>query len=222
MIISLIGMSNCGKTFWSRKLEALGFKRFSCDDYIEKRLEMVLKNSGFSGISDVAKWMGQPYDKQYMETSKKYLELERESLDYILRYPNSGLRYYNIVIDTTGSIIYTGRNIMEELSQLTTIVYLDTPITVRGEMCQLYFQNPKPVIWGDSYKKTYGESAFKALKRCYPDLLEYRCKKYKEYAHITLDYFLLRKPGLTTDDFLRLLQGDDEFISEYQGRPQTL
>ncbi len=222
MIISLIGMSNSGKTYWSKKLEAIGFKLFSCDDYIRIKLGTVLKHFGFSGFSDVARWMGQPFDKQYLETSKKYLEFERESLDIILRHLEFGTRYQNIVVDTTGSIIYTGNDIIEELSKLTTIIYLDTPITVRQEMCKLYFQNPKPVLWGDMYKKRNGESDEKALKRCYPDLLNFRSKKYKKYAHITLDYFLIRQPGITTDDFLRLLQGNYDFISEYQRESQTL
>lgn len=199
-------MSNSGKSHWAQKLESIGFKRFSCDEIIEKKLAKELKVLGFSGINDLARWMGQPYEKKYSENSQKYLELERESLEIITKHLKSGARYQNIVVDTTGSIIYVGGNIVEELSKLTTIIYFDTPITVRQEMCQLYFQNPKPVIWGDNFKRSYGESSLNALKRCYPDLLEYRCKKYREYAHITVDYLLLRKSGITTDDFLSLLE----------------
>ena len=39
MKLSLIGMSNSGKSYWSKKLEDYGFKRFSSDDYIEEILE---------------------------------------------------------------------------------------------------------------------------------------------------------------------------------------
>lgn len=222
MIISLIGMSNSGKTYWSEKLKSHGFRLFSCDDHIEKRLETVLKNFRFHGTDGMAKWMGQPFDRQYSETSKQYLELERESLENIIQHLYHNGDYKNIVIDTTGSVVHIKGKIMDELAKLTTIIYLDTPAKIRHQMCELYFKNPKPVIWGDNYKRVYGESQLNALKRCYPNLLEYRCKKYKEYAHITLDYFLLRKSGFTTEDFLELLQENDDFISEYQGQFQTL
>jgi len=206
MIISLIGMSNSGKTYWSKKLESYGFKLFSCDDYIENRLETVLKSLGLHGTDGMAKWMGQPFDKQYPQTSKQYLELERESLDNIIQYLQHRKDYKNIVVDTTGSIVHIGGKIVDELAKLTTIIYLDTPAEIRHWMCELYFKNPKPVIWGDHYKIAYGESQLDALKRCYPNLLEYRCRKYREYAHMTLDYFLLRKAGFTTKNFLELLQ----------------
>lgn len=222
VIISLVGMSNIGKTYWAKRLEAAGFKLFSCDDYIEKRLERILKYFGLCGTKGLAKWMGHPFDRQYSETSKQYLELERESLENIIQHLYHNGDYKNIVIDTTSSIVHIKGKIMDELSKLTTIIYLDVPAEVREEMCKLYFKNPKPVIWGDNYKKLYGESSISALKRCYPYLLKYRCQKYKEYAHIILDYFLLRKNGFTTEDFLGLLQREDDFVSEYQRQLQIL
>ena len=66
-------MSGSGKSYWSKKLQAKGFKRFCCDDLIEKKLENELKKLGYSGIQDVAKWMGQPFDTQYLRSSKEYL-----------------------------------------------------------------------------------------------------------------------------------------------------
>lgn len=206
MIISLIGMSNAGKTYWSKKLEAGGFTRFSCDDIIEKKLEKELKKLGFSGINDIAKWMGQPYETQYPQTSKKYLEFEKESLEEIIKILEGKPVHENIVIDTTGSVIYAGNGIMKQLRRLSKIVYLDIPESVKRQMRELYFQNPKPVIWGGSFKKAEDESDIEALKRCYPHLLEYRTNRYKEVAHLKLDYFLIRKPGFTIDDFLRLIR----------------
>lgn len=205
MIISLIGMSNSGKTYWSKKLESAGFIRFSCDDYIEDKLSKELKKLGYSGISDVSKWMGQPYEKQYPQASKKYLNFEVESLNEIIRKLEKGNIGKDMVIDTTGSVIYTGDKIMKDLARLSTIIYLDTPPEVRQKMCQLYFQNPKPVIWGDSFKKVNGERDVETLKICYPNLLEYRSKKYKKYARATLDYFLLRKQDITVNDFFELM-----------------
>ncbi|MBD3202988.1 hypothetical protein GF327_01730, partial [Candidatus Woesearchaeota archaeon] len=66
MIISMIGMSNSGKTYWSKKLEKkYNFQRYTCDDIIRKKLKKILKKQGFSGIKDVSEWMGQPYEKRY-------------------------------------------------------------------------------------------------------------------------------------------------------------
>lgn len=222
MTITLIGMSNCGKSYWSRKLEEAGFIRFSCDDFIEKKLEKELKRLGFSGVNDVAKWMGQPYEERYSQTSKKYLAFESDSLEEIIYNLEHAYPDQNYVVDTTGSVIYTNDKIMEQLSKLTTIIYLETPLSVRQEMCELYFRNPKPVIWGESFKKFRGEENKVALKRCYPTFLDYRCKKYKKHTQITLDYFLLRSPGFTINNFLGYIQRNYDSISEYQRIPQTL
>lgn len=208
MIISLIGMSNSGKTYWAKKLETIGFLRLSCDDYIEKKLDKELKTMGYSGIHDVSKWMGQPYEEKYLQTSKKYLDFEIESLCEIIRKLKSGSIGQNIVVDTTGSVIYTGDKIMEELARLSKILYLDTPPEIKKKMYEIYFRNPKPVIWGDSFKRTNGESDLEVLKICYPNLLEFRSNKYKKYANITLNYFLLRKRNLTANDFLKFIQNN--------------
>ncbi len=205
MILTLIGMSNCGKTYWSKKLEGAGFKRFGCDDIIEKKLEVELKKLGYLGINDVAKWMGQPFDKQYPATSNKYLEFEKESLKGIIRTITKRKTHDNIVIDTTGSVIYTGKKIIEQLRKYSVVVYLDTPKLILKTMNELYFKNPKPVYWGDSYKHLNGESDIESLKRCYPYLLEFRDKNYRKYSHIILDYISHHDPSLTPADFLKIV-----------------
>lgn len=208
MILSLIGMSNCGKTYWSKKLEFIGFKRFGCDDIIEKKLKKELKSLGFSGINDVSKWMGQPYEKQYPKTSNKYIEFEKESLNEILKILNNKSINENIVIDTTGSVIYHEEKILKQLQKLSKIVLLDTPKSVLQEMFTLYIRNPKPVYWGESFIIKENEKPTVALARCYPKLLNYRQRKYIRYANITLDFSILRKLNLTLDNFLKLLQSN--------------
>lgn len=207
MKISLIGMSNSGKTYWAKKLEKKGFLRISCDDFIEERLKHELDKFGYSRLNGISKWMGQPYESRYKENSCKYLKYEREALQQIFEYletevPDS----QNIVIDTTGSVIYTGEDMMKKLNRLTTIVLLDTPNLVLQEMFKSYIENPKPVIWGESFKKRNGESDEQALIRCYPQLLSYRLKQYKKYAHIVLDYFLARESSFTMIDLLNLMK----------------
>ena len=36
--LSLIGMSGAGKSYWSKRMESLGFQVYSCDDLIAERL----------------------------------------------------------------------------------------------------------------------------------------------------------------------------------------
>lgn len=205
MIISLIGMSGVGKTYWSKKLEKIGWIRFSVDDLIEKKLEKELKSSGFAGIADVAKWMEQPFEKHYSQRSQIYLQFEKESMENIFEKIKRISDNKNVVIDTTGSVIYTGIKIMLTLSRLSKIINLSIPKSVQEKMYQLYLEEPKPVIWGDVFKKTDGESDLEALSLYYPKLLQYRLRLYKKYTHIELNYFELRRHGFTVNDFLKLL-----------------
>lgn len=205
MILTLIGMSNCGKTYWSKKLEASGFQRFGCDDIIEKKLEKELRKLGYLGINDVAKWMGQPYDIQYQKTSKKYLEFEKKTLQEIIKVLMTEDEQNDLVIDTTGSVIYHGENIIKQLQKLSKIVLLDTPKFVLQEMFTSYIRNPKPVYWGENFNTKENEKFAEALARCYPKLLHFRQNKYRKYADISLDYLFLRKRDLSAPDFLKLL-----------------
>lgn len=117
MKLSLIGMSGSGKSYWSKKLqEQKGFKRFCSDDLIEKKLSSELKKFGYSGLHDVAKWLGQPFNLQNEERSRKYLYFEKEAMREILKAIEHSNNYNeNIVVDTTGSVIYTEKWILEKL-----------------------------------------------------------------------------------------------------------
>lgn len=188
---------------WSQRLEQHGFKRYCCDDMIESKLASELQSQGFSGIADVARWMGHPYHEQYPSTSAVYLSLERQSLEEIITtLSEPALSSTNIVIDTTGSVIYTGEDLLMQLQKLTTIVYLETPSQVQQQMMRSFFRNPKPLIWGDSFSTEDGENSDAALRRCYPLLLEKRSAMYQKYAHITLNYHTIRHATYTVQHFL--------------------
>lgn len=193
-------MSNSGKSFWAKRLKKLGFKVFSCDEMIQKKL-------GLRGIGDVASWMGQPYEPDYQKNCDLYLKLEEQTLKEIIAYLKKDKSSDKVVVDTTGSVIYTNPKFIRELRELTNVIYLETPQTVQKEMYKLYISNPKPVIWGESFKKRKGESDLDALKRCYPQLLKYRSQKYLDSSHFVLDYFLLRRKDFSTKDFYKYLEG---------------
>lgn len=197
-------MSGSGKSYWAKQLETKGFKRFSIDELLEKKLSDGLKQLGYSGIQDVAKWMRQPYEARYTQTSKTYLDYERKTMIEVLEFvKNNNNENENVVIDTTGSVIYLDKEILKNLSKLTTVLFLQTPKSVQDEMYELYKKEPKPVIWGDSFNQREGEPPLVALARCYPELLANRCKQYEQLADVNLDYFEIRKPEFTLDQFLQ-------------------
>lgn len=203
-IITLIGMSGSGKSYWSKKLEERGLRRICCDYEIEKKLAPVLKQHGFKGIQEVAKWLGHPYEPQFFENQAAYLQCEKEVMAETVKMLETGVAG-NMVIDTTGSIIYTGGNICSTLKKYTAVVYLDTPLSVREQMLALYLKEPKPVVWGSHFNRKTGESEMQALARCYPKLLAWRSRQYKKYADITLDYYKLRAPDFCVESFLEYL-----------------
>lgn len=185
--ITLIGMSGLGKSYWSKALEAEGFKRFCCDDMIADRLAESLNRPGGETI-DLGKWMGFPYDSGYREREKAYLALEVEVLKEILAYLKSAGNGERFVLDTTGSAPYAGASIMNQLSQCTTVIHLATSEAVLSEMLERYIQHPRPVLWGDRFTREPAETDNEALKRSYASLLAFREKLYKQYAHHTIPY----------------------------------
>jgi adenylate kinase family enzyme len=205
MKISLIGMSEVGKTLWAKELEKKGFKRYTCDDYIEKKLAKELKPLGYSGIEDVAKWLGQPYENRYTKNSQRYLDLEAESMKEILAEVATMEDDEKVVIDTTGSIIYLDQQVIDEMKTKTKVIYLETPQSVQDEMYQLFLKFPKPLMWSDKFNMRADETIENALTRCYPELLKTRTEEYKKYADLTLDYFKTRKDNFTVDNFLELV-----------------
>lgn len=203
MRISLIGMSGAGKTYWSKKLEKSGFKRYSADDLIAEKLEKELSKLEYQGVKGVAKWMGQPFEPQYKKAQETYLALEEEAMETIFALIEATLHTsQNIVVDTTGSLIYLRKDILSELAKLTKIIYFKIPKEVEREMYKLYIKDPKPVIWGDMFMCKKGEGNMQALSRCYPKLLNYRAAQYQKLAHLTFDYSLLKSPSFTAKKLL--------------------
>lgn len=203
MHYSLIGMSNIGKSFWSKRIAAAhGYTRFDCDTDIETMLGAELTRQGFKGIHDVAQWMGHPYAPQYPEASRQYLDCEAHAigaaLDAIAATPDR-----NTVIDTTGSVIYLSPDLLARLRAATTVVYLEATDAHKAQMFQNFVSFPKPVIWGDAYRPAAGEGGDDALKRCYGDLLNDRDRRYRALAHVTIPYDAHKNHRLDPAELLR-------------------
>ena len=206
MALSLIGMSGSGKSYWSRRLQRhLGFQRFGCDDIIEERLAPKLQS--YTARDRVAEWMGQPFDEQFPAHQKEYLDLEvavmRDIFEEVGTY--SERKRQATVIDTTGSVIYTGEEICHTLKERSSVIYLEVSEEVTDHMFERYRANPRPVVFHETPQRKEGESEQAALERAYRDLISYRRTLYEHYADITIPYEMHRNANLRTEDFLELV-----------------
>ena len=204
--LSLIGMSGAGKSHWAQKLAAAGFRVISIDDRIEKKLAPELAAGGHRGIGGVAAWMGWPDDPAYREREKKYLDCEvrsmGEALDEIQSSGDEGT-----VLDTTGSVAYTGEEICRRMQSLTTVVYLEASPAEEEVLIARYLSDPKPVLWGDQFDQRSSESTQDAIARCYRQLIAHRKKHYECYAHRVVSMKRLGNLNLDARGFLELLEG---------------
>jgi shikimate kinase len=199
-------MSGAGKSHWAQKLAGAGFRVTSVDDRIEEKLAPELAVGAHRGIGGVAAWMGWPDDATYREREKKYLDCEiasmNEALDEIQAAGEEGM-----ILDTTGSVAYTGEKICRRMQNLTTVVYLEASREEEQVLIARYLSDPKPVLWGDRFNRRDGESARDAVARCYPQLIAHRKQLYERYAHRIVPMETLWGKHLDARGFLELLEG---------------
>lgn len=203
--LALIGMSGAGKTFWTKKLAASGFPATSCDDVIERKLAQKLGAGGYAGINGVAAWMGWPDSATYAEREAEYLAEEIRTLDGVLteleKQPEKPL-----VLDTTGSVIYTGNNLLMRLRRQMTIVYLAASAAEQQLLIERYLNDPKPVLWRGAFQPKPGETPRNTVARCYPALIAARRQSYEALAHCTLQVAELRDVSSQADMFLKMIR----------------
>jgi shikimate kinase len=183
--LAFIGMSGAGKTFWTKKLAAGGRSSLSCDDRIEERLQSRLGALGYSGIHGVAAWMGWPDSPTYSEREADYLTEEIGVLDEVLMQLERD-RTGELILDTTGSVIYTGNNILMRLRRQMTVVYLAASADEQQLLIERYLTDPKPVLWRGAFRPQAGEAPRETVARCYPSLIAARRQSYEALAHCTL------------------------------------
>ncbi len=206
MRLSLIGMSGTGKSTWSAKLAERGFRRFCCDEMITARLSPELVRPDGT-VMTVGEWMGFPDEPHYKERESRYLAYEKEVLDEICAYLGDAKNEpgESIVIDTTGSVIYTGEETLRKLRRHTVVVHLATPPEVWGQMLKAYMANQRPVLWRGLFSQEPNESVEEALARCYPKLLSSREQLYERCAHVIVDYYK-RQESFGVDDLLAIVE----------------
>jgi len=194
-------MSGVGKTFWTKRLAQAGHRTICCDDRIEQRLRSRLESGGYAGIHGVASWMGWPDNSTYAEREAEYLAEEIATLDEVLteleRNPSSDL-----VLDTTGSVIYTGNNLLRRLRRKMTIVYLVASAEEQQLLMERYLHDPKPVLWRGAFQSKKGETPSETVARCYPTLIAARRQSYEALAHCSVAVAELRDASSDPAAFL--------------------
>jgi shikimate kinase len=194
-------MSGVGKSFWARRLaEQCGFVRHDCDGEIGARLSsIVTPAAGEEPVHALGRWMGMPWSEGYAAREARYLALEESVTREALDACRDGRRH---VIDTTGSVIYLPDVLLEALRGVGRVVYLRTPEARREAMLRRYLEEPKPVVWGDSFVAGPGEAPDAALPRCYASLLAWRDRRYAALAHVVIDGAELEANDPGIDGFL--------------------
>jgi len=199
-------MSGAGKSFWAKKMEKIGYRWYNCDDMIAERLGFELPGIGNSTLS-LAKWMGQPFSEGYIEAEKRYLELEEAVVGHICDELEQCIEKYTpVVVDTTGSLIYLQKKLLNRLRALTKMVHLRIPEEKHEQLFENFINDPKPVIWEGKFKPRKGEPVQIALKRCYKELLSYRNEKYSLIADYVLDFSFHHSPDREVDELLDMME----------------
>ena len=207
--LALIGMSGAGKTFWTKKLAESGVLAISCDGRIEQKLAPRLAAGGFAGINGVAAWMGWPDSLTYGQRESDYLTEEIHTLDEVLTELEKH-REKSLVLDTTGSLIYIGNNLLMRLRRQMTIVYLAASAQEQQLLIKRYLNDPKPVLWRGAFQPRPKESPRETVARCYPALIAARRQSYEALAHCTLQVAVLRDGSLDAAEFLKMIQSQIE------------
>ena len=208
--IALVGMSGSGKTFWSRKLAAAGWKALSCDDLIEKRLAPRLAAGGYAGIHGVAAWMGWPDSPTYAQREAEYLAEEIAVVDEYLSRLDKDVGDAAMVLDTTGSVIYAQEELLGRLRRQMTVVHLASTEREQELLVERYLNDPKPVLWRGAFHVKDHESPRETVARCYPMLIAARRKSYEALAHCSMQVSELRglhgSAGANVEEFLRKIR----------------
>lgn len=208
MFLSLIGMSAIGKSYWAGRLAEQGFIRFDCDGFIAERLG-IATHEPENAVEALGSWSGLPTDSRYQQLIDRYMACEVAVMSEVLEALSQFPAGTKIVIDTTGSVIYTGREILSHLRRQTHIVYLATTPEIHDQMLQTYLATPRPLVWQGLFQQKAGEPLEQAFRRSYANLLAFRHQQYQQCCHLALTYEDHHRPGLTPADFLQLIMTGD-------------
>ena len=194
LVVTVFGMSNVGKSYWSRALENMGWHRIWADGRLHRTLERagLLRDATDEGL---ARWLGMPYEEGFADRQRRLLELEAELFWEIAHELEVG-EIGNTVMDPGGSFIYAGAVLCEAVQARSLMVYVEATPQMHQEMFERFIAFPKALLWPPgSFEQRPGEHAREALARCYSKLLETRAQTYAKYADVTIPYSELPRDG---------------------------
>lgn len=204
MRIALIGMSGVGKTYWATRLATLGFDAFHCDDRIGARLSAELARD-LSTLEAMGTWMGMPYEEGFREREAHYLALEREALLEAIQLADARPDERNLLLDTTGSVVYMAEALLRQVRRSFTLVYLAITPTVHQAMLAAYMRRPRALVWGDAFVQSPHTSPTTALRESYRRLITQREARYEALCDLKIEYEVHRQGELDAQGFRQLL-----------------
>jgi len=205
MKLAFIGMSGIGKSYWAKQLARHGYAHLDCDARIAQRLgQLIDVKPEQDPVHAVGRWMGMPWSDGYAQREARYLALESDVTQQAIAQVNDNPDQ-PAVIDTTGSVIYTGDALLQKLKAATRVVYFEAPEEVQQRMVDLYLQEPKPVLWQGGFEQRGDDAHHETLMRCYANLLCDRAERYKALADVVLDYHTLRSAGFGSEQLLAMI-----------------
>lgn len=193
--LAFIGMSNIGKSYTANRLaNDYDFKLIEVDKLIWEKL-------GHSDMKVFAEWQGQPYSDGYKERELQSIQLETDATQKALEHDLG-----NHILDTTGSVIYTGKETLQSLQDTHYVVYIEASKDSLERLKVQYFSQPKPLIWNGFFDKKAEQSNQAAILECYPKLLNARAKAYQALADNTLSSEFILDPSHSTQDIFEALK----------------
>jgi len=193
--IAFVGMSNIGKSYTGMRLAtAFDFDLIEVDKIIWEQL-------GQDSMADFAAWQGQPYSDGYEAREKHSIALEAQATKTAVTFECG-----NAILDTTGSVIYTDKDVQDLLLSNWYIVYISASADAVERLKVQYFKQPKPLIWNGQYKCKANQAPDDAILECYPKLLASRAKAYAQLADATIDSDVILDTSLSIEDIFERLK----------------
>ena len=193
--IALIGMSNIGKSYTGMRLAtAFDFELIEVDKLIREAL-------GHDDMDAFAAWQGQPYSDGYEAREAESRALESAATQRALNQKNN-----NAILDTTGSVIYTEKQVQENLARDWFIIHISASEDDIERLKLQYFKQPKPLMWNGHYRCAPGQDSDAAILECYPKLLASRAKDYAALANGTIASDVILDTRLTIQDIFERLK----------------
>ena len=206
MILTFMGMSGVGKSFWAAKFAAQGFTVVDCDALIATRLQKLVGQIGTS-LDAVGQWMGLPDQPGFRRREALFLACETDMLRTVVaRALTWAATQTDCVIDTGGSIIYADLTLVKRLRQCSTVIYFRIPDTLHQQMLDAYLAHPRPVVWNGLFEQALDQDRADAFRRSYAQLLYQREQLYEQYSDLTLEYHYYRQPSLSVEQFVQDVQ----------------